>query len=149
LSGYRVLEVAVVLACKPVLMPLSRKMARFNQRFTNHVTRHIAGWVPGFALLEHVGRRSGRLYETPVNVFRAQEHHLLALTYGHSDWVKNVLAAGRCVIRTRRRRIDLVEPERFRDPTRHLVPIPARWILKLVDVDEFISLRSLQRADAT
>ena len=130
-------------------MPLSRQMARFNQRFTNRLTRHIASWAPGFALLEHVGRRSGRLYGTPVNVFRAQGRYLFALTYGDSEWVRNVLAAGRCVIRTRGHKIDLVEPERFRDPTRHLVPIPARWILKVVDVDDFVTLRPVQHTDTT
>ena len=122
-------------------MPLSRQMARFNKRFTNRFTCHIASWAPGFALLDHVGRRSGRLYETPVNVFRAENRYLFALTYGDSEWVRNVLAAGRCVIRTRGHRIHLVEPERFRDPTRHLIPIPARWILKVVDVDDFVTLR--------
>jgi deazaflavin-dependent oxidoreductase (nitroreductase family) len=122
-------------------------MARFNQRFTNRFTRHIAGWAPGFALLEHVGRRSTHTYETPVNVFSAQGRYLFALTYGDSEWVRNVLAAGKCVIRTRRRRIELIEPERFRDPTRHLVPIPARWILKVVDVDEFVTLRPIQQVD--
>jgi deazaflavin-dependent oxidoreductase (nitroreductase family) len=125
-------------------MPLSRKMARFNQRFTNHVTRHIACWAPGFALLEHVGRRSGRLYETPVNVFLANGRYVFALTYGESEWVKNVLAKGTCVICTRRRRIELVGPERFHDRSRHLVPIPARWILKVVDVDDFLTLRPAQ-----
>jgi deazaflavin-dependent oxidoreductase (nitroreductase family) len=122
-------------------MPLSRRMAKFNRRFTNHLTQHIAGWAPGFALLEHVGRRSGRLYQTPVNVIKSQGRYIFALTYGESEWVKNVMATGTCVIRTRRRRIPLTEPERFRDPSRHLVPIPARWILKVVDVDDFIALR--------
>lgn len=128
-------------------MPLSRRMARFNQRYTNRVTRHVACWAPGFALLEHVGRRSGRLYETPVNVFTVQKKYLFALTYGESEWVKNVLAARSCAIRTRGRRIELREPERFRDPSRHLVPIPARWILRLVDVDDFVMFRPLHGAN--
>jgi deazaflavin-dependent oxidoreductase (nitroreductase family) len=122
-------------------MPLSRQLAVFNRRITNHVTHHIAGWAPGFALLEHVGRRSGRRYETPVNVFRVDGRYVFALTYGESEWVKNVLAEGTCAIRTRRRRIDLVEPERWHDPTRHLVPILARWILRVIDVDDFVALR--------
>jgi deazaflavin-dependent oxidoreductase (nitroreductase family) len=124
-------------------MPLSRRMATFNLRFTNHLTRHIASWAPGFALLEHVGRRSGRLYQTPVKVIKAQGRYIVALTYGESDWLKNVMATGTCVIRTGRRRIQVAEPALFRDPIRHLVPIPARWILKLVDVDHFITLRSV------
>lgn len=128
-------------------MPLSRRMAELNQRYTNQLLRHIAGWAPGFALLEHVGRRSGRIYETPINVFQVQENYVFALTYGESEWVKNVLDARRCAIRTRRHRIELGEPERFHDASRRLVPIPARWILKLVDVDDFVILRPVQSSD--
>ena len=66
---------------------------------------------------------------------------MFALTYGaESDWVQNVLAAGGCVIETRRRRITLVDPERFADPPRRLVPIPARWILRLLSVNDFIAM---------
>jgi hypothetical protein len=35
----------------------------------------------------------------------------------------------------------LVDPERFTDPTRGPAPIPARWVLGLIDVDEFLALR--------
>ena len=66
---------------------------------------------------------------------------MFALTYGaESDWVQNVLAAGGCVIETRRRRITLVDPERFADPPRGLVPIPARWMLRLLSVNDFIAM---------
>jgi deazaflavin-dependent oxidoreductase (nitroreductase family) len=124
-------------------MPISKRVARFNTRVTNHVTRQIASWMPGFAIVSHVGRRSGRLYRTPVNVFREGDRYLFALTYGaDSDWVRNVLAAGGCEIETRRRRIELRDPRLFTDPTRHRVPVPARWILGLVNVNEFMTLSS-------
>jgi deazaflavin-dependent oxidoreductase (nitroreductase family) len=126
-------------------MPLSRKMARFNLRFTNRVTRHIACWAPGFALLHHVGRHSGHQYETPVNVFSADDRYVFALTYGESEWVKNVLTNGSCTVCTRRRQIELVLPERLHDPSHHLVPIPARWILRIVDVDDFLILQPAHR----
>jgi deazaflavin-dependent oxidoreductase (nitroreductase family) len=122
-------------------MPLSRRMAKFNLRFTNHFTYHIAKWAPGFALMEHVGRRSGRLYHTPINVIKNQGQYIFALTYGESEWVKNVMANGGCVIETRRRRIQLAEPERLRDASRRFVPVPARWILKFVHVEDFVVLR--------
>jgi deazaflavin-dependent oxidoreductase (nitroreductase family) len=117
-------------------------MARFNLRCTNRVTRHIATWAPNFALLTHVGRTSGRSYETPVNVFRVEGGYVFALTYGESQWVKNVMAAGQCHIRTRRHDVALTEPERLHDPARHLIPVPFRWILKLVGVDDFLLLRA-------
>jgi deazaflavin-dependent oxidoreductase (nitroreductase family) len=129
-------------------MPISKRVARFNKRVTNPVTRHIASWMPGFAIVSHVGRRSGRVYRTPVNVFRDDDRYVFALTYGaDSDWVRNVLAAGGCEIETRRRTIELRDPKRFTDPTRHLIPIPARWILRLVNVKDFMAL-SPATADA-
>jgi hypothetical protein len=55
------------------MMPASRSLARFNKRFTNHLTSKVAGNVPGFAIVTHVGRKSGRIYRTPVNVFRTDD----------------------------------------------------------------------------
>ena len=125
-------------------MPFSQRMAEFNLRFTNPVTRHIAPWARGFAIVKHTGRRSGRQYETPVNAFRSENRYVFALTYGESEWVKNVLAARRCSIRTRRRDIELTDPELLKDPTRHLIPVPACWILKLVNVEDFLLLREVK-----
>ena len=123
-------------------MPLPRSVARFNKRVTNPITRRFASWLPGLAVVSHVGRRSGTGYRTPVNVFRDGAEYVFALTYGpESDWVLNVIAAGGCRIETRRRTIDLTGPRRFTDPSRRLVPRPARWILALIGVDEFLALQ--------
>ncbi|HEY9525045.1 MAG TPA: nitroreductase family deazaflavin-dependent oxidoreductase, partial [Thermopolyspora sp.] len=90
-------------------MPLPQTMARLNRVGLNRVTRHLAPWVPGFGVVMHRGRRSGRPYQTPVNVFPKPGGYVIALTYGaDSDWVKNVLAAGGCELRTRGRRVRLV-----------------------------------------
>jgi deazaflavin-dependent oxidoreductase (nitroreductase family) len=121
-------------------MPLSRRVASFNKAVTNHLTRHIAGWAPGFAIVHHVGRRSGRPYETPVNVFQRDGAYLFALTYGEGEWVRNVLAADGCEMRTRRQRVALSAPRLYRDSDRNGIPIPARWILGLVRVDEFLTM---------
>jgi deazaflavin-dependent oxidoreductase (nitroreductase family) len=122
-------------------VPIPKRVARFNRRVTNRITRRFAGWLPGFAIVTHRGRRSGRTYETPVNVFRDGDRYVFALTYGaDSDWVQNVVAAGGCEIETRRKSFELRDPERFADPTRRAVPIPARWMLRLIGVQEFMSL---------
>jgi deazaflavin-dependent oxidoreductase (nitroreductase family) len=125
-------------------MPLPREMAKFNRRFTNRLTRHIAGWAPGFALVQHVGRRTGRHYETPVNVFVRPDRYVFALTYAETEWIKNVVAAGQCTIRTRRHNVQLANPERIHDPTRKLASLPARWILRLLGVEDFIALRPFE-----
>ena len=75
---------------------LGRRVARFNRLVTNRVTGPLAPWLPGFGIVVHTGRESGREYRTPVNVFRYQGAFVVALTYGSgADWVRNVLAAGR------------------------------------------------------
>src|SRR5262249_1174805 len=85
-------------------MPSPRRVARWNKAGLNRITRPAAPWMPGFGLVVHRGRRSGREYQTPVNVFPADDGFIIALTYGaDTDWVKNVQAAGGCELRTRGR----------------------------------------------
>jgi deazaflavin-dependent oxidoreductase (nitroreductase family) len=126
-------------------MVVSRRVAAFNRRVTNRVTGPFAGWLPGFGVVTHVGRRSGRPYRTPVNLFAAPGGYLIALPYGRdSDWVRNVLAAGGCDVRTRGRVRHLTEPEVVHDPARASVPPPVRAILGLIGVDDFLKLSAPQ-----
>jgi deazaflavin-dependent oxidoreductase (nitroreductase family) len=124
-------------------MPLPTTLARFNRVATNRVLGPLARYLPGFAVVSHVGRRSGRSYRTPVNLFRHGDRYVIALTYGaHSQWVRNVMAAAGAEIETRGRQVRLVDPELRRDPTRSLVPRPMRVALRLANVDEFMLLEA-------
>ena len=118
-----------------------RWLAKINIVFTNRITSLFAGWLPGFGILTHVGRKSGRVYRTPVNVFRAPEGFIIALTYSsQSEWVKNVIAAGSCELETVGRKYQLVAPNVVRDPTRRRFPIPVRIVLNVVGADEYMEL---------
>jgi deazaflavin-dependent oxidoreductase (nitroreductase family) len=97
-----ILLLAILVA--PILLIRFRKrwVAAFNLAVTNRITSPFAARLPGFGILTHVGRKSGRVYRTPVNVFRAPEGFLIALTYGReSEWVRNVVTAGACQLETR------------------------------------------------
>ena len=75
-------------------MQLPQWVARFNRHVTNPVQRLWAGWVPAMGILEHVGRKSGKPYRTPLNVFTTDEGIAVLLTYGPDrDWLKNAVAA--------------------------------------------------------
>ena len=121
-------------------MPLSRTIGRFNRVATNRLTRLIAGRLPGFGIITHRGRGSGRTYRTPVNVFRRPGGFVVALTYGRGDWVENVLAAGQAQVRTRGRTHNLGNPRVLRDPARVGLPAPVRGMLSWLNVDEFLRL---------
>ena len=122
-------------------MPIPRVVGRWNKVGLNRLTRHIAPWAPGLGLVVHRGRRSGRRYETPVNVFTVGDGYVLALTYGpDTDWVKNVLAAGGCELRTRGHTIQLGSPRLFHDENRSGIRPIERQILRALGVADFLSL---------
>src|SRR5262245_58911513 len=93
-------------------MPIPRAVTRFNKNVANHVTGIFAGRVPPLAVMNHKGRKSGKEYETPIMAFRTQDGFAIILTYGQDvDWLKNVLAAGRCELLYRRRWYALESPQ--------------------------------------
>ena len=123
-------------------MPLPASLARFNRVVTNRVSRPVARWLPGFGVVDHTGRRSGRPYRTPVNAYRHGDGFVLALTYGPgSDWVRNVLAAGGCRLEHKGKVVALTSPDVRVDPSVALVPRSVRPILRLLHVDRLLVLR--------
>ena len=131
-------------------MPAPRSLARFNKRFTNRLISKVAGYLPGFAIVSHVGRKSGRNYRTPVNAFRTDGEYILALTYGaQSDWVKNVLAAGSCELQTRGRRVRLFDPYIVTDESKSWAPLPVRLILNRIDAPQYMRLSVAHRSSVT
>jgi deazaflavin-dependent oxidoreductase (nitroreductase family) len=119
----------------------------FIRPFTTHVfnrfARRFAGRLPGFGLLTYVGRKTGATYRTPMNVFWRDGRAVFALTYGSDvQWLKNVLAAGGCTIRTLGRDVRLVEPEVAHDPELREFPLPVRLIAgRLAGTTEILRMR--------
>jgi deazaflavin-dependent oxidoreductase (nitroreductase family) len=72
-----------------------KPMIRFNKYIFNRFARTFAGSTPTFfAIIRHVGRRSGNAYETPIIVEPTQGGFVIALTYGPEvDWYRNIVAA--------------------------------------------------------
>ena len=133
----------LVILLAPILLIRFRKrwIAAFNLAVTNRITSRFANRLPGFGILTHVGRKSGRLYRTPVNVFRAPDGFLIALTYGRdSEWVRNVVSAGGCQLETRRVLYQLSAPTVVHDPTRRRFPLPVRMILGIIGANDFMQL---------
>ncbi len=93
------LRKGLLVVLKHTLNPLTRRLAR-------------SSFGP-FAIVRHVGRRSGKLYETPIIVSPVKDGFMIELTYGYDvDWHKNVLAAGGCRVIWHGREyvIDGIEP---------------------------------------
>jgi deazaflavin-dependent oxidoreductase (nitroreductase family) len=118
-------------------------LARFNRRVTNPALRPLAGRLPAFGIVLHRGRRTGRVYRTPVNAFPHGDGFLIALTYGHQvDWLKNVIAEGGCRLIHRGRGVDVIDPRvlPLHEDTGS-IPGWIRRILGTLGVSEVLELR--------
>jgi deazaflavin-dependent oxidoreductase (nitroreductase family) len=123
-------------------MSARRRAARFNRLIGNQIPGRILPLLPGFGAVQHRGRRSGRLYRTPVKVFRRGDSYVMSLAYGpDSDWVKNVVAAGGCELMTGGHHVRLTTPWVFEDRQLSIVPKPLRPVLRAVKAFNFIELR--------
>ncbi len=91
-------------------MGFRRRLARFNRLVTNPIQGTWAWLVPPWAVVIHRGRRTGRVYRTPVIASVRNRRLRVMILYGEqSDWVRNVLAGGGQVVR-RGRTYPLLEP---------------------------------------
>jgi hypothetical protein len=99
--------------------------------------------VGPFALVRHVGRKTGKHYETPLMLAGLGPDFVAELTYGPDvSWYRNVVAAGRCsvVVKGVEHRIDRIEdcpPE----VGMRAFGYPAAWVLKALRRREFRLLR--------
>ncbi len=76
--------------------PVLNAVRRFNRSVSNPRQMATAGSPGAYAsVIRHVGRTSGREYETPIGAIATEDGFVVALPYGaNADWLKNLLASG-------------------------------------------------------
>ncbi len=88
-------------------MAVPKFMARINRWLFNpiEVKRGVR------PVLTHVGRSSGRSYQTPLDAHPVDGGFVFFPIYGpDSDWVQNILASGSAVLTIDGDRIELISP---------------------------------------
>lgn len=86
-------------------------LRRFNKQVVNRIMLLFAGRRV-YAVIQHVGRKSGKLYKTPVVAVPVEGGFVMPLPYGaDTDWCLNVMAAGRCAIELGKKTYETSEPE--------------------------------------
>ena len=121
----------------------NRRLRTFVKRFVNPVLRNFARSSHGpFAMLRHVGRRSGKQYETPIMVWRMKDGFMIVLTYGrNTDWLRNLQAADQGSLRWHRREYTFKRPELIDAKTAEpALPSFIRFVLRLRGQHEYVKL---------
>lgn len=125
------------------------KLGPFKRFLTtyNGMARKISGTErSSWGLLTHVGRRSGRVYQTSLGTNTYGDGFLLPLGYGpHTDWYRNLMAAGACTLTWKGRTYQLERPELISGPeAMRAWPIGSRILLQLAGIHDFVWLHESQ-----
>ena len=111
-------------------------------RWTSPAGLRFAGkrWNPIFAVIEHRGRRSGRLYAAPVAARRVEDGFVIALAFGAQvDWHRNLLAARGGIIQWRGRAYPVGAPERIEATEgRSAFTAIQRFAVRVAGIDGFV-----------
>jgi deazaflavin-dependent oxidoreductase (nitroreductase family) len=111
----------------------------------------VAGrrWMPIVGTLHHRGRRSGRLYSTPLGMRPLGRALVIPRTFGEgAAWYRNLLAAGSVVVTYRAETASFGRPEvsELADVA-GAFPRYERTLFRLLGVDDFVVIRRLETAN--
>jgi len=112
-------------------MRLPRWLARFNKLVTNRVMGLWAPYLPPWAVILHRGRKTGKPYRTVLWAFPSKQTLVIALTYGETDWSRNVIAAGGGEIVRLGRTRKFTNPRIVTDPGDPALPQGTRWTVRI------------------
>jgi deazaflavin-dependent oxidoreductase (nitroreductase family) len=127
-----------------LIQKIRDRIRAFNKHTFNPIILKSAGSQRSpFAVIHHVGRRSGKPYETPVIAEPVTNGFVFALTYGPEvDWYRNVLAAGRGTIVWHGKEYPIEQPEILDIKTGvRAFPLLERLILSLLGIRHFFRMR--------
>src|SRR5918995_76918 len=140
----------VFLAGMRTKSPLVLNAVRRSSRATKRFVLRSSGTPGGVAsVIRHVGRTTGRPYETPVQAVATDDGFVIALPYGpNTDWLKNVLASGSATIAHEGNTYRVDQPEIVPSSVAapHFSPKDQRTH-RLFRVDQFLLVRRMEPDD--
>jgi len=112
---------------------------------TTGLARPLAGtrWFRLWAVLRHVGRRSGRTYEIPIVAFPTADGFLIPLPFGDStQWLKNLHTVGSGGLRRAGRDFSIERPEVVDlGSISPELPRPIRFAADRLGIQQFVCVR--------
>ncbi len=115
--------------------------------FNKHILNRIVVWLaykgkgPN-SVVNHIGRRSGRIYKTPVLATYSDEAIYIPLPYGDRvDWLRNVLAYDGCKIFWRGEEFNASDPVVIEaESALSTLPGDRRKLFERFEVEKFLRL---------
>jgi deazaflavin-dependent oxidoreductase (nitroreductase family) len=127
------------------LGPRARWIVRFVAGFVNPLVLLIAGrrWMPVVGILRHRGRRTGRMYATPIGMRPLHDGFVIPRTFSdNAAWYLNIKAAGGATAKYLGRTYQLVDPQVVDYATaRPAFPRYELLQFRVIGINEYLRLR--------
>ncbi|MEA1902700.1 MAG: nitroreductase family deazaflavin-dependent oxidoreductase [Actinomycetota bacterium] len=119
-------------------MPVPMWVARVSRRVFNPMELK-RGVRP---VLTHVGRSSGKTYRTPLDVHAVDGGYIFIAMYGpESDWVQNILTAGKATLEVDGDALDLVSPRLVsKEDAWQLLPATTKAPPEYLKITEYLQM---------
>ncbi len=99
LAAVGVIAVVFVAGMRAKSRPVLNSVRRVSRAMKPMMLRTAGNEGVPVSVVHHVGRTSGRAYQTPVQAVATDDGFVIALPYGpNTDWLKNVLASGTATV---------------------------------------------------
>lgn len=126
----------------------ARPRRQTNRRANALFLKIAGGRFRAYSALRHLGRSSGREYVTPLSAYPLGDGFVMAVLYGEAskvDWVRNVIAAGGCVLKTCGEEYVLEKPEIIPASQAEVAYPPfIRWVNRSRGIHEFVWVHQQQ-----
>lgn len=118
------------------------RVRQFNRRVFNRFTLTFAGRHV-YAVVEHLGRHSGKSYRTPVVAASVGDDFIMPLPYGSdTDWCLNVMSADGCILQHKSKSYHVTAPK-IMNAAEALPLLQPYWrfMFRLFDVELFLRVK--------
>jgi len=124
-----------------------RKSLEFSRLFNKYFFNRIILWFAKrgkgpYSVITHKGRRSERIYKTPVLATFVDELIFIPLSYwDHVDWLRNIIAYDGCKILWKGKETTALDPEVIEAETAlSALPEGRRKLFEQFEVEKFLRL---------
>lgn len=119
-----------------------RRIRYFNKYVTNPIMKTFAGRKV-YSVVHHVGRKSGREYQTPVLAMPKEDCFVIPLPYGaDTDWCQNVIAAQGCRIEWQSETYGVDSPEIIQPE--EALPFFPGWVQRMLRrTEQYLQVRKI------
>lgn len=127
--------------------PTRRIFLNYVRHFNKHILNRIVLWlaykgIGPYSVVTHRGRRSGRIYKTPVLASHVEDQIYIPLPYGDQvDWLRNVIAQSGCMVFCKGEETTALDPEVIEaEVALSSLPEGRRNLLDRPEVEKFLRL---------